>query len=159
MMAREISEIPGYRGISLPNRISAIDQRYIIEFGAAYFFGLYDPEQTGLMQIPFGLRRKTPQFLGPGSTLAQLRNERFGTGNHGSIGAVVHIRPRRQACVRLPTNTCHSTIPRYPAGYTLEMRPIENQGGSRPLFVFPHRDESCLTGRSYSMIVYRLITN
>jgi hypothetical protein len=159
MMAREISEIPGYRGVGLSNRIGAIDQRDIIEFGSAYSFGLYDPEQTGVMQIPFGLRRKTPQFLGPGSTVAQLRNERFGTSNHGGIGAVVSIGPRGQAGVRFPTNTCHSTVPRYPAGYALEVRPIEIQGRRPPLFVLPHRHESCLTGRSYSMIVYRLITN
>ena len=40
-----------------------------------------------------------------------------------------------------------------------EMRPIEREEGSEPLFVLPHRDESRLTSRSYSMIVYRLITN
>ena len=45
------------------------------------------------MQIAFGLRRQTPQLLSPGGAIAQFRNERFGTGNHGRIGAIVRIRP------------------------------------------------------------------
>ena len=92
-MAGEIGEIPRHRGVALPERIGAIDQRDIIEFGAADPLRLHDPKQAGLMQIALGLRRQTPQFLGFGGALAQLRNQRLGAGQHGRIGAVVRVRP------------------------------------------------------------------
>src|SRR6476661_303230 len=108
MMACEIGKIPGHRSVRLPDCIGTVDQRDIIEFRTADPLWLHNPEQTGLMQIPFGLRRKTPQLLGPGSTIAQLWNERFGTCNHGGVGTVVRVRPRGRACARFSTNTCHS---------------------------------------------------
>jgi len=39
------------------------------------------------------------------------------------------------------------------------MRPIEIEETANLSLAFLHRDESCLTGRSSSTIVYRLITN
>ena len=85
----------------MPERIGAIDQRDIVEFRAPDPLRLHDPEQTGVMQIAFGLRRQTPQLLSPGSAIAQFWNERFGTGNHGRIGAIVRIRPGGQTHVWL----------------------------------------------------------
>ena len=87
VMAREIGEIPGHRRIALRQHIGAIDQRDIIEFGAADPLRLHDPEQAGIMQIAFGLRRQAPQFLGFGGAIAQAWNQRPGTFNHGGIGA------------------------------------------------------------------------
>ena len=110
VVAREIGEVPGHRCIRLPERIGAIDQRDIIEFRASHPLRLHDPEQTRIMQIAFGLRRQTPQLLRPGSALAEYWDERFGTCNHGRIGAVVRIRPRGQICVWHPTNTCHFDV-------------------------------------------------
>ena len=88
-MAGQIGEIPRHRRIALPERIGAIDQRDIIEFGAADPLGLHDPEQAGLMQVALGLRRQAPQFLGSGGALAQFRDQRLGAGHHRGIGAVV----------------------------------------------------------------------
>ena len=150
-MAGEIGKIPGHRRIGLPERIGAIDQRDIVEFGAADPLRLHDPEQAGVMQIAFGLRRQAPQLLGPGSAFAQLRNQRLGPGNHGRIGAVVRFRTRGQRCVRPSTNTCHvwrSSLSR--RHYGSKMRLMRDAAN---LF------ETCLTGRSCLMIVYRLITN
>ena len=64
VMAGEIGEIPRHRRIALPERVGAIDQRDVIEFGATDPLRLHDPEQAGVMQIAFGLRRQTAQFLG-----------------------------------------------------------------------------------------------
>ncbi len=144
----------------MPERIGAIDQRDVIEFRASHPLRLHDPEQTGVMQIEFGLRRQTPQLLSPGSAIAQFWNERFGTGNHGHISAVGRIRPRGQISAWLPTNTRHFGIPRYLVRHAVLRygRSVE-RGEAAPLFVLPHRDQSCLTGRSYLTIVDRLITN
>src|ERR1700681_998972 len=51
VMTCEISKIPCHGSIGLAECIGAIDQCDIIELGAADAFGLYDPEQTGVMQI------------------------------------------------------------------------------------------------------------
>ena len=107
VVACQIGEIPRHRRIALAERIGAIHQRDIIEFGAADPLRLHHPEQTGFMQIALGLIGQTPQLLGAGRAIEQARNERFGAGNHGRIGAVIRIRPRGQARVRLPANTCH----------------------------------------------------
>ena len=45
------------------------------------------------MQIALGLRRQAPQLLGPRRAVAQLRDQRFGAGDHGGIGALVRVRP------------------------------------------------------------------
>ena len=72
VVAGEVGEIPRHGSVGLPQRIGAIDQRDIIELGAADAFWLHDPEQTGVVQIALGLRRQAPQLLGLGSALAQL---------------------------------------------------------------------------------------
>ena len=87
VVAGEIGEIPGHRRIALRERIGAIDQRDVVEFGAADALRLHDPEQAGIVQIALGLRRQTPQLLGPGSALAQARDQRPGAVDHGGIGA------------------------------------------------------------------------
>jgi len=61
-MACQIGEIPCRRRIALTERVGAIDQRDVIEFGAAYPLRLHDPKQAGVMQIAFGLRRQAPQL-------------------------------------------------------------------------------------------------
>ena len=63
VMARKVGKIPRYGSIRLPQRIGAIDQRDIVEFGAADPLGLHDPEQAGIMQIALGLRRQAPQLF------------------------------------------------------------------------------------------------
>ena len=155
VVACQIGEIPGHRRVGLPDRIGAIDQRDIIEFGATYPLRLHDPEQTGVMQIAFGLRRQAPQFLGPGRAVAQLRNERLGAGDHGRIGAVVRA-PAPRAGLRLVSDQ-HPPfrVPRYLARRVVwQMRPIEIARLRR------HRAAKArLTGRRYLVIVYRLITN
>ena len=130
-------------------RVGAIDQRDIIEFGAADPLRLHDPEQAGVMQIAFGLRRQAPQLLGLGARSRKSRNQRLGTGHHGGIGAAVRSDPDLRLAFdqHLPFR-----VPRYLAGRRgLEMRP--------QIAECADRDETCLTGRSYLMIVYRLITN
>ena len=72
VVAGEIGEIPRHRRIRLRERIGAIDQRDVIEFGAADALRLHDPEQAGIMQIALGLRRQASQFFGPGGAIAQL---------------------------------------------------------------------------------------
>ena len=89
VMAGEVGEIPGHRRITLREHIGAIDQRDVIEFGAADPLRLHDPEQAGIMQIAFGLRRQASQLLGLGGTIAQARNQRPGTIDHGGIAADV----------------------------------------------------------------------
>src|ERR1700730_4963667 len=60
VMTCEISKIPCHGSIGLAERIGAIDQCDIIELGAAHALWLYDPEQTGVMQIAFGFRGPSP---------------------------------------------------------------------------------------------------
>ena len=87
----KIGEIPCHRSVCLPERIGTIDQRDIIEFGAADALWLHDPEQAGVMQVALGLRRQAAQFFGPGRALAQLRDEGPRPGDHGFVG--IHILP------------------------------------------------------------------
>ena len=95
-MTCKIGKVPGDRCVGSSDRIGAIDQRDIVEFGTAHPLWLQDPEQPGLMQIAFGLGRQTPQFLGPRRPIAQSWNQRFGAGDHRHIGAVVRIGPGGQ---------------------------------------------------------------
>ena len=107
MVAGEIGKIPCHRRIGPPDRFRAVDESDIVELGAAHPLRLQDPEQTGVVQIPLGLRWQTPQLLGPRGALAQLGDQRFGPADHGGVGALIHLWPGRHARVRLPTGICH----------------------------------------------------
>ena len=105
MVAGKIGEIPSHRRIGLAERIGAIDQRDIIEFGAANALGLHDAEQARLMQLALGLRWQPPQFFGPGGALAKPGNERPSAVNHGSMA--VHALSGDQADIRLAAFSGH----------------------------------------------------
>jgi len=141
VVARKIGEIPGDRRITLGERIGTIDQRDVVEFGAADPLRLHDPEQAGIVQLALRVRRQPPQLLGSGSTLAQARDQCPGAIDHGGIGADVRGRTGHWHLA----GTCHFSVPCDLAALRgLEMRPVS---------------ETRLTGRSDLMIVYRLITN
>jgi hypothetical protein len=105
----------------LRQHIGAIDQRDVIEFAAADPLRLHDPEQPGIMQIAFGLRRQPPQFLRRSGAIAQARNQRPGTFDRGGIGADV----RGRTCLWHLAGTSHFSIPcDLAARRGLEMRPV-----------------------------------
>ena len=66
VVARKIGEIPGYRRITLGERIGTIDQCDVVEFGAADPLRLHDLEQAGIVQLALRVRRQPPQLLGSG---------------------------------------------------------------------------------------------
>ena len=63
VMAGKVGEIPRDGSIRLPQRIGAVDQCDIVEFGTADALGLQDSKQAGIMQIALGLRRQTPKLF------------------------------------------------------------------------------------------------
>ena len=73
-------------------RIRAIDQRDIIELGAACAFWLHDPEQTGVVQVALCLRWQAAQFFGLRRALAQLRDEGPRPGEHAYEAMVARAR-------------------------------------------------------------------
>src|SRR5260221_7170411 len=75
------------------------------------------------------------------------------------MGAVPRTRPRGQIIICLPPNPRHFGIPRYLVRRAVLRYGRSVERGKAPLFVLPHRDQSCLTGRRYLTIVRRLITN
>ena len=109
MVTGKVGEIPRHGSIGLAQRIGAIDKRDIVEFGPADAFGLHDAKQSGVMQIAFGLRREAPQLLGPGGTIAQLRNQRPGAGDHG--GMAIRSHRRRRTGIRCMAFSCHQCFP------------------------------------------------
>ena len=70
-MARKVGEGPGRGCVGDGNRLGKVDERHIVEFGAADPLRLQDPEQSRRVQFVLGLRRQPPQLLGPGSPVAQ----------------------------------------------------------------------------------------
>ncbi len=76
VVAGEIGEIPRHGSICLSERVGTIDQRDVIEFGAADALWLHDPEQPGVMQIALGLGRQASQFLGPGQRARAILGSR-----------------------------------------------------------------------------------
>jgi hypothetical protein len=109
------------------------------------------------VQITFGLRRQTSQFLGSRRTVAQLRNQRFGASDHGHIGGVARPRPRDLTRVWLSTNTRHLSVPHYLTGNGLAKFDRSGQRSASSSSCSANLNR--LTGRSYLAIVYRLITN
>ena len=97
VVARKVGKIPCYGSISLRQRVGTIDQRDVVEFGAADALGLHDPEQARIMQIAFGFRRQSPQRFGFGSALAQRRNQCPGPCDNG--GVAVRARSGGRTCI------------------------------------------------------------
>ncbi len=107
MMTRKVRQIPRYGRIRAPEYRGAINQGYIIEFGASYPLRLHDPEQARVMQIALRFRRQAPQFFRARRTLAKSWQECLGALNHSRESLVVRIRPCGLACAWLSTNTRH----------------------------------------------------
>jgi hypothetical protein len=108
VVACEVGEVPGRRGVGLPDRLGTIDQRDIIEFGAADAPGLDDTQKARLVQLAFCLRRQAAQLLGLRCAIAQARDQSLGAGDHCRI-SVTGVRFRRRACIRFQTDACHVT--------------------------------------------------
>ena len=82
VMTREVCEIPGNGRVGLTQQFCAVQQRHVIQFRPANPSRLQNPEQTRFMQVLFCFRWKVSQFFRPRRTLAQLRDECPGAGNH-----------------------------------------------------------------------------
>lgn len=91
-MAREVCEIPCDRSIGQRNNIGEIDQRDIVQLSTSDALRLQNSEQTGLVKVLLGLRRKTPHLFSRCSAFSQFRNERMGTLQHLGIRVVLAAR-------------------------------------------------------------------
>src|SRR5580698_4061044 len=109
-MAGEVGEGPGDGGIALPDRVRAIDQRYIIELRAADALGLHDPEQAAFVQFTFGVLGKAAQLFRTPRAFAQARRQGRGARHHRRIGAVVSLRPGGGRRMGLQTGSYHLAI-------------------------------------------------
>ena len=84
-MARKVRQRPRRGCVGHGDRFGEVDERHVVEFGAADPLGLQNPEQAGRMKILLGLRWQPPQLFRPCGPLAQLRHERPCPRHHGGI--------------------------------------------------------------------------
>ncbi|MGY3457536.1 hypothetical protein ACVWW5_002986 [Bradyrhizobium sp. LM3.4] len=128
VMARQIGQIPGHRGVCLSEEVRAIDQGDIVEFCAANAPGLEHPEQAGLVQVQFGLRRQVPQLFRSCCAVSQPWYERPGLRDHCRMGTFIGLRPRGLTHARLLTR--RHWYPSLSRSY--EARLLPNQAEAAP---------------------------
>ncbi len=86
VMAREIAEVPGGRRADPGDLRTDVDQDANIEIGATDPRGLHDPEQSGAMQVAFGLVGHAAQLLAFGRAPGQDRRQRARPLHHLFVG-------------------------------------------------------------------------
>jgi hypothetical protein len=107
VMAGQIGEIPGYGSVTLPEQFCAVYQGDIVQLESTYPFRLNDPEETGFVQVAFGLGRQAAQFLGACGSVTKPRNKGVGACQDGRERTTFRTRCSGLACDWPLTNTRH----------------------------------------------------